>query len=333
MGEGYWVWLIPLSSGPISIGVCADPRVHPFDTFNEPERMREWLRRNEPQLAAAIDERVQDMEDFLRVADFAYGVERILSPQRWALVGEAGAFADPFFSPGSDFIAMSNTFACDVLTRELDGEDVGERVDYFNSYYQRAFEFTIAKYEDHYFTFGNPWVMNVKLGWEMVNLQVPPLIIINGLLDDLDFLKSVADDLEGFYRLNLRMQQLFHDWRDLERREVGAAFGVGGPMKPLGVVLTCLVQQFDEDTLRTIITNDLRMVEGMAVQIFHKAASALPSPPDPARPVDPYAVSLAPERWDADGLYDGERGLTLEQARELAPGVENLYLDAALAPS
>src|SRR5262249_51230907 len=25
-GEGYWVWLIPLASGPISIGVVADPR-------------------------------------------------------------------------------------------------------------------------------------------------------------------------------------------------------------------------------------------------------------------------------------------------------------------
>ena len=28
-GEGYWVWLIPLSSGPISIGIVADPRFHP----------------------------------------------------------------------------------------------------------------------------------------------------------------------------------------------------------------------------------------------------------------------------------------------------------------
>ena len=35
LGEGYWVWLIPLSSGPISIGVCADPRIHPFDEINE----------------------------------------------------------------------------------------------------------------------------------------------------------------------------------------------------------------------------------------------------------------------------------------------------------
>ena len=35
LGEGYWVWLIPLSTGPISIGICADPRIHPFEEINE----------------------------------------------------------------------------------------------------------------------------------------------------------------------------------------------------------------------------------------------------------------------------------------------------------
>ena len=30
-GQGYWVWMIPLSSGPISIGIVADPRFHPYE--------------------------------------------------------------------------------------------------------------------------------------------------------------------------------------------------------------------------------------------------------------------------------------------------------------
>ena len=48
LGEGYWVWMIPLSSGPISIGVCADPRFHPFEEIDELDRMVGWLRRHEP---------------------------------------------------------------------------------------------------------------------------------------------------------------------------------------------------------------------------------------------------------------------------------------------
>ncbi len=43
---------------------------------------------------------------------------------RWSLVGEAGAFLDPFYSPGSDFIAISNTLTTDLVCRYLDGEDV-----------------------------------------------------------------------------------------------------------------------------------------------------------------------------------------------------------------
>ncbi len=45
MGEGYWVWLIPLSSGPISIGIVADPRFHPFDEITTLDAAIDWLRR------------------------------------------------------------------------------------------------------------------------------------------------------------------------------------------------------------------------------------------------------------------------------------------------
>src|SRR4051794_2343040 len=76
LGKGYWVWMIPLSSGPISIGICADPRFHPFEEINELDAMLDWLGRHEPQLAASIKPRMNDIEDFLRVEDFAYGVEQ-----------------------------------------------------------------------------------------------------------------------------------------------------------------------------------------------------------------------------------------------------------------
>ena len=71
--------------------------------------------RHEPQLAASVERAAEDIEDFLRVSDFAYGVEQACSTDRWALVGEAAAFADPFYSPGSDFIGYSNTFATELV--------------------------------------------------------------------------------------------------------------------------------------------------------------------------------------------------------------------------
>ena len=104
MGEGYWVWLIPLGTGAISIGIVADPRFHPFERISTLEAALEWLDEHEPLVADAVRSRPDDVQDFLRVEDYAYQVERVYSPERWCLTGDAGAFTDPFYSPGSDFI-------------------------------------------------------------------------------------------------------------------------------------------------------------------------------------------------------------------------------------
>ena len=55
MGEGYWVWLIPLATGSTSIGIVADPRIHPLNTFNSVEKSFAWLEEHEPECAEAIE--------------------------------------------------------------------------------------------------------------------------------------------------------------------------------------------------------------------------------------------------------------------------------------
>ena len=55
----------------------------------------------------------------------------------------------------------------------------------------------------------------------------------------------------------------------------------------------------------------------------------------PARPearINPAAISLDPDRWEADGLFDGS-GKTLAEANERAPGIENLWLDRVAQPA
>ena len=109
-GKGYWVWMIPLSSGAISVGIVADPRFHPYEGMKTLDDALAWIRRYEPQLADSVDGRMDQIEDFLKVSNFSYGCKQEYDgAARWALVGEAGPFLDPFYSPGSDFIAISNT--------------------------------------------------------------------------------------------------------------------------------------------------------------------------------------------------------------------------------
>ena len=108
MGAGYWVWLIPLGSGSTSVGIVADPALHPFHRLSRFDRAVDWLREFEPQCAEVVEAHRPQLEDFLALQHFAHGCDRVFSPDRWAMTGESGVFTDPFYSPGSDFIAIGN---------------------------------------------------------------------------------------------------------------------------------------------------------------------------------------------------------------------------------
>lgn len=119
MGDGYWVWIIPLSSENTSIGIVAKEAIHPFGTFNSYKKSLQWLKTNEPFLF----EKVKDMDiiDFKVMRNYTYFSKRILSQERWACSGEAGQFADPFYSPGNDLIGFTNCVITEAV--RLDFED------------------------------------------------------------------------------------------------------------------------------------------------------------------------------------------------------------------
>ncbi|MGA2164017.1 MAG: tryptophan 7-halogenase [Solirubrobacteraceae bacterium] len=330
MGEGYWVWLIQLATGPISIGLCADPRFHPYEEINELDRLLGWLRKHEPQLAASVEQRQEDIEDFLRVRDFAYGVKQAFSTDRWALVGEAAAFADPFYSPGSDFIGYSNTFTADLVTRDLDGEEIDERARYCNELYQRLFEHVISRYRDSYPVFGNPWVMCGFLTWDFyINHVGAVLLFTQNRLTDLDFMKRADEDMERLFKLNINMHKLFREWHELERKPRDPDMLATFPVLVSGLV--GLVKEYpDDEALLEELRTQVRNAEAMAVAIFNQAAKALPEGGPPTdRPLNPYALSLDPQRWEADGLFEAP-GIAIEQARAAIVGLDGLW-DSSLA--
>jgi flavin-dependent dehydrogenase len=327
LGEGYWVWLIPLGSGPISIGIVADPRHHPFEEISTLDGAMDWLQRHEPQLFAAIDARREDIQDFLKVQDFAFGCERVFSPaDRWCLTGEAGTFADPLYSPGSDFIAQANTFITDCVTRELDGEDVNERMELWNGQYLGLFEAWMRLYTNQYPHFGNPRVMNAKLTWDFTAYWgLSALRFLNGRLTDLEFLQETAPALGASLQLTARMEQLFRDWHELCPPEPVA--GIVPTSTYPGTIdrqndLETPIESADE--LRDKLIENAEYLKSLAVLIFHAAARSLDGEPvGEDQKLNPLSLSLDRDSWDQDGLFD-ESGISLADARANAPGVEEI---------
>jgi len=213
MGIGYWFWLIPLGSGSHSFGIVADGELHPFSRINRFERALDWLREFEPQAAVVMEAHAAELEDFLALQHFAHGCARVFSPDRWSLVGEAGVFTDPFYSPGSDFIAMGNDYTTDLIVRDARGENVGERAEAFNAMYLRLFDAFIRLYDGHYPTMGNAQVMTAKISWDNSTYwSITALLFFQRRLVRPEFIASIDPLLRRYFLLHARMQQLFKAW-------------------------------------------------------------------------------------------------------------------------
>jgi flavin-dependent dehydrogenase len=331
MGKGYWVWLIPLGSDHISIGVCADPRQHPYEEIDDFTKVLDWLRRNEPQLAEVVEGRTDDVADFITLQDFAFGTERVYSQDRWSLVGEAGAFADAFYSPGSDMIGYGNSVTTDLITRDLAGEEIGERLEFYNDFHLRTFDFVLSKIEDHYPGFGNPAVMVPKLCWDaMLNHLGVVLVFVKNKFLDYGFMQRVRPDIERLYALNDRVQQIFRDWNELEYLETEGPARAYVAAQAIRDSHGALVVDYTDDELAASIAHEVEVAVALAVSVLHRAARGLSRELDPTVPVNPYVVSLRSDDWEADGLFSGDVLLTLAQAEEISGGSQGLFVDPLL---
>jgi flavin-dependent dehydrogenase len=267
MGVGYWFWLIPLGSGSHSFGIVADADLHPFSRINRFERALDWLREFEPQAAEIMEAHASELEDFLALQHFAHGCSRVYSADRWALTGEAGVFTDPFYSPGSDFIAMGNDYVTDLIRRDVCGEDIRARAETYNATYLRFFDAFIRLYDGQYPIMGNAQVMTAKVAWDNACYwAINALLFFQRRLRQPEFMASIDGLMRRFFLLHARMQQFLRAWYEADRDTVYAF------ESPNVVDLECLrVLQsslgdpiIDDEALRERLNRNFALLEAFA---------------------------------------------------------------------
>lgn len=212
-GPGYWFWLIPLASGAHSLGIVCDAKMHPLDTMNTFDKAMAWLHEHQPQVARSLEKPEHKLQDFLFLRHFSYGCKQVFSGDRWALTGEAGLFLDPFYSPGSDFIAMSNTFICDLIGKDRAGQSFAPYAEIYQQMYFSFYENTLTLYQDQYPLFGDAQVMPVKVIWDYTYYWalLAPLFFGRRLTEIALIGKLRPQFLRG-RQLNLSMQALLREW-------------------------------------------------------------------------------------------------------------------------
>ncbi len=164
IGPGYWAWVIPLGSGNTSVGIVMDDQALEESGITDVDTAMAWLRIHQPRYAEAIEG--ANFLDFVCLRNYSYDCKQVFDGSGWGMTGEAGRFADPFYSPGSDFIAMGNSFLVDLVTSSFKGEDVTLRAMVYDKIFKSIYDNTISLYTGIYGGFGDRRLMGLKLLWD-----------------------------------------------------------------------------------------------------------------------------------------------------------------------
>lgn len=318
MGKGYWVWIIPLSSGNTSVGIVSDPRFHPLTEVNTYEKSMAWLNLHEPCLAAAIHKVGSDPLDFRVLKNFSYNSAGFFSADRWAVTGEAGAFLDPFYSPGSDMIGLSNSFIADLILRDYRGEDIRMRTMAYEIAQSEMVKEWISLYQDQYEIFGNTQVMLQKILWDWATYwALPSMLFYNHGYTDLETLKDYASDSgRKFTQLNRGMQRLFRNWAAKSDPALSRHRFNTFDVSFLKQFHLDLKERYPQDEVRRKLKANIAVLEQVAAGMTGLVAHDLYGT-DPGLAYDPYDI---PEELTLENLANCARS---EKAILPEPGIVN----------
>ncbi|RXE97788.1 tryptophan 7-halogenase [Pseudoalteromonas sp. PS5] len=213
IGKGYWVWIIPLSGDNTSIGVVVDPEYHDVEQLKTLESTHAWLSQHEPQLAALLQAKQFEVMDYKAMGNFTYRCESLFSPNRWALTGICGSFTDPFYSPGTDFIAIANTLICKLVGEDLAGNDLKAPCMASEQMYFAGYDSLISTVENQYGIFAHNLATSCKLLWDgTLAWSGAGLMFCNDRFTDAKIAMEVSDELMLMGKLHTTMQQVFRRW-------------------------------------------------------------------------------------------------------------------------
>jgi flavin-dependent dehydrogenase len=160
-GRGWWSWWIPLKGGDVSVGIVYDQRITEMPAGGKlGDRLKSFLLQNPAARDLLADATWQEGDVHFR-RNCAYS-STTYAGDGFALVGDAAAFMDPFYSPGMDWISFTTSATAALISGCLRGRPAAERVarhnTRFNLSYQRWFD---GIYRDKYYYMGDHELMTL----------------------------------------------------------------------------------------------------------------------------------------------------------------------------
>lgn len=269
MGDGYWIWLIPLPNNRTSVGIVCDTAKYDSIGLKTYKDCRSWLTSKEPELAGALDGALMDIQAYRHIS---YDAKRVYSPEGWLLAGDAAAFLDPFYSPGGDFVAITNSAITSIISGSRDYRKLVRVTEVLNSVYRNLYTHYLKAYQNQYKLFGNPLVMPVKISWDFAFYWAfIAFFFFQKKLQVADIIVKCMSKIERLSEINTAMQDFFSEWhlRDQPVRATGRIDMTTVPS--LWYLNESLEYHFSDSQFLTEFTIRAEMIEAMAAEIFRFA--------------------------------------------------------------
>lgn len=150
MGDGWWAWCIPLKGGDVSVGLVFDQRRVDWPSDGSlGQRLEEFLCRHPVGAELLRDAECIEGDVHWR-KNLSYS-SATLAGDGFALVGDAAAFLDPFYSPGMDWLAFTTWNAATMILAQQRGEEYQTLIEHYNRAFTHSYErWFHALYKDKY---------------------------------------------------------------------------------------------------------------------------------------------------------------------------------------
>lgn len=211
--EGLWFWVIPLQ-GKTSLGIVFDKKVLDHREVFSVEKATKWVSEHFPLFAADLAKR--KVLDFAGLQSYAHDCVQTIYPQRWGMVGEAGRFHDPLYSPGSDLISIHNTLLVDAIECDDDAE-LEQKCQLSESLARAVYQAYLPTFYQTYDCLGDQEAFGLKYSWELAiyfGFYVFPFI--NDFFTDRRFVLAFLRSFTKLGPINRSVQKLlsaFFHWK------------------------------------------------------------------------------------------------------------------------
>jgi hypothetical protein len=235
------------------------------------------MRVHQPALARELEAHRDALLDFRFLRKVSYGCRQVFSAERWALTGEAAMFLDPFYSPGSDFIAIGNGYITELVARDFAGQMDARAARHFQQLFLSFQRNTLELYRGQYALFGNARVMSAKVLWDYAyywGVLCP--LVIGGRITDLALFSDLSAEMVAAESLNLRVQGLFRDWHASGCACAAPTWMDQQQLAWFARLNARLRDRLDDTAIRTRLRGNIELLHALAGALAEAAARDAP---------------------------------------------------------